>query len=62
MEREELKYQNRVGLSCLPESLNSVLDQKGHTKGKPIKKFEAGQQTRISLFKQILFKIAGFRI
>lgn len=51
MEREELKYQNRMGLSCLPENLNSVLDLKGHSQGKPIEKLEAGQQTRISLFK-----------
>lgn len=51
MEREELKYQSRMGLSCLPENLNSVLDLKGHAQGKPIEKLEAGQRTRISLFK-----------
>ena len=62
MEREELKYQNRVGLSYLPESLNPVLDLKGHTQGKPIEKSEAGHRTQMSLFKQILFKIAGFRV
>lgn len=36
MEREELKYQNRMGLACLPESLDSILDLKGHPQGNVI--------------------------